>query len=100
VKHEGASSAVINRELTSHAESTEETRFAEMSGECPTPSARAEPRPTKVCSLPLAERAELLALARRIRAALPAGTSAARELVVELERRLEVAMADEGAASG
>ena len=43
-----------------------------------------------VQSIPLAERAELLSLARRARAALPPGPSKAREMVVELERRLEL----------
>jgi hypothetical protein len=54
----------------------------------------------RVEPLPNGERAALLALARRIRAALPPGPSEVRELVVELERRLEVSVADEGAASG
>jgi hypothetical protein len=49
--------------------------------------------------LPLPERATLLALARRLRQALPAGPSEARTLAVELERALERA-ADDDAMGG
>jgi len=47
-----------------------------------------------VQSLPVPERSALLALAHQARAALPEGPSHARELVCELERRLEAAQAD------
>jgi hypothetical protein len=62
-------------------------------------STMAEPDGERVERLPVAERAELLALVRRIRGALPAGPSALRELVVELESRLE-ARAGEAANVG
>ena len=42
-----------------------------------------------IARLPQSERAELLAMVREIRAALPAGLSRLRELVVGLEGRLE-----------
>jgi len=50
--------------------------------------------------LPVSERASVLAAIRRIRAALPVGAIAARDLIVELERKLEAAQADEASETG
>jgi len=52
------------------------------------------PKPSEgVARLPVAERTSVLAELRRIRAALPVGAIAARDLVVALERELEAGQA-------
>jgi hypothetical protein len=70
-----------------------------------TPEEASGPAQTPPCEksmrkLPVAERSALLALARQIRSALPPGPSKLRDLVVELERRLEAAGAPAEADAG
>lgn len=64
-----------------HQSATEDPRSG---GQCPMSVSD-----RNVDRLPVPDRAALLALARRLREALPAGPSEARTLAVELERRLE-----------
>lgn len=99
VKPEAASFPALPAPLESRSETGDEPGGEGTTTKCPPPSARSQQRPTPVCSrLPVSERAELLALARAIRGALPPGGSRLRELVVELERRLEAAQEADGGA--
>ncbi len=59
------------------------------------------PKPSEgIARLPVAERATVLAALRRIRAALPVGAIAARDLLVELERELEAGQAASAEETG